>query len=230
MSTPPLPQLSQLALPDLIAGCQHEAQQNRSEEMGYCFELFQRAFNHHDEHAWVAIQEQYQQLVLSWIYNRVPNSTGTQARELAQETLAKFWRTINRREGRLETHFAHVGALLNYLRQCTFTTVIDSQRRQQRRARLKEKIRLAESINLVQENPERAVLAQILQEEKLALIRAWVSHNVTDPQERLVLHLSFEYNMPPTEIAHHHPEQFENAQAVRRVKERVLKRARRALA
>ncbi len=60
-------------------------------------------------------------------------------------------------------------------------------------------------------------------------IANWIAENVTDPKERLILHFSFELNMPPAEIAEQHPDHFPDAQSVRRIKERVLKRARRAL-
>jgi hypothetical protein len=47
---------------------------------------------------------------------------------------------------------------------------------------------------------------------------------VPDETEWLALRLSYEYELPPREIAHRHPQRFRDAAEVSRIKERVKKR------
>jgi hypothetical protein len=80
-----------------------------------------------------------------------------------------------------------------------------------------------------QDSAEEAVTERLVQEQLLQRVRTWIQANVTDSQERLVLSLSYQAGLSPGEIADRYPQEFPDAQAVRRVKERILKRARRAL-
>jgi DNA-directed RNA polymerase specialized sigma subunit len=49
---------------------------------------------------------------------------------------------------------------------------------------------------------------------------------VHDERERLVLHLTYEFDLPPREIVKRHPQYFENTAEVNRIKERLKKRLR----
>lgn len=220
---------TEMSLPALMRACEGEARLSRREEKGYCFELFQRAIDDGDDAAWSALQIQYQQLVLSWVYNRLPDASPEKVSDLTQGTMEKFWRTLTAHTTPLAERFPHVGSLLNYLRQCAFTTVVDDQRRMQRQARLEQKLQTLHQLRSDATDPEQTVLDQLFQERRLAEVQTWLQEHVTDEQEKLILFLSFEQNLSPMEIARHRPDHFPDAQTVRRIKERVLKRARRAL-
>ncbi len=68
---------------------------------------------------------------------------------------------------------------------------------------------------------ERSSAAQI------KAVKEWLSKNITDPQEKLIVHCSYELNMTPRDIYKRHPYKFENVRRVYRVKERILRRAKR---
>ena len=61
-------------------------------------------------------------------------------------------------------------------------------------------------------------------------MRAWIREHVDDPAERLLLDLVYRQGLAPAEIAQQHPDMFADVKQVYRIHERLLKRARRALA
>lgn len=227
MSQPPL---SQRSIYEIIRGCQEEARQTRSEETGFCYELFRRALEEQDSTAWTAIEQQYRRLILSWILARSPGLDSEEADIVAQDTLSKFWHTLSKNPIVVRERFEHVGALLGYLRQCAVTTLLDRRRRAQRQERLQARLQAAEAQASHPATPHNIALERLYHQEQLEHVRHWVETQVKDPQERLVLHLSYSVGMTPAEIADSYPDRFPDVQAVHRIKERVLKRARRALA
>ncbi len=213
--------LSQHSLEFLIQGCRQESQSNWAEEAGYCFELFLRALVHKDDKAWQAIQVQYDRLVLKWLRAKVAeNAAGLE--DLRQETWARFWRTLNGKSETIAARFEHVGALLNYLNRCSLAAFVDEQRRQRKQELIQEKLRDVVPMNADGET----YLEKMERKELLSRVKAWITTEVDDVQEKLVLYLSYERGLTPMEIASQHPEHFTDAKTVRRVKERVLKRAR----
>lgn len=221
-------QVQQISLSEIIARCAREAAQERSQEAGHCFELFRRAVDLQDQDAWIALERQYRQLMLGWVhaYPRAELSS-EEADATVQEALERFWRTLSRRG--IGEHFAHVGALLKYLRQCVVASILDQQRRMQRHQRLVERLATAPSALLVQSSPEESSLPEIDQAEQIRRVRLWIRQHIRDPQEQRILALSYEDELTPAQIAERFPDEFVDAHTVRRLKERILKRARRAL-
>lgn len=219
--------MRQVNLETLIRHCQAEAAQQRTnrDEAGACLELFRRALEERHDQAWSAIQQQYRHLILKWVSARAADLSATDVEELSDEAFERFWRTLQ--TVAVGERFPHVGALLNYLQQCAITAVLDYRRREQRRQRLVE--RMAQNQGTHAEGMEDTTIDRLLQSEQVAQIRAWIAANVTDPQEQLVLQASFQAAMSPASIAERYPEQFASVQVVRQIKERVLKRIRRAL-
>jgi DNA-directed RNA polymerase specialized sigma24 family protein len=216
-----------LSVEEVAAGCREESQRLGA-ETGFCYELFRRALDEGSQPAWAAIERQYRRLLCAWIAARAPDLPPDQVEEQAHETLERFWRSLAPRRPDAAGQFAHIGALLRYLQQCAVSTLLDRRRRASRLERLRE--RLAQEQRAEgPPDPSDLALARLAQREQLARVRAWLAAEVADPAERLVLELSFRLDLSPAEIAARHPEQFGDAQSVRRIKERVLKRARRAL-
>ncbi len=223
-------ELGQLSLEAIAAGCRGEAQRSRSEELGYCFELFRRALEQAEQAAWNAVARQYQRLVLEWVYAaRRSNDEIADPEELAHEAFERFWRTLAGRCNPLVARFPHVGALLKYLQQCAVTTVLDQRRRALRQTRLNARVESATQAGALSPGPEDEAVARIDQAALLARVRTWVAAEVSDPDEQLVLQASYTDDLSPIEIVARYPERFTDAATVRQIKERVLRRARRAL-
>lgn len=221
--------LRHLALTAVIAGCQAESNQDRAEEQGYCFELFRRALEEQEQAAWSAIDTQYHHLILYWMYNCSPSLPREEIDEVVPETLPKFWKILTKSATPLTERFTHVGALLKYLKQCAISVLRDHERCLQRRERIRGRLEAVNQLQFDHMENEQDLLAQIDQEKLLQRVQKWAETYVTDPQEQRVLSLSFEYGLTPTQIAENYPQEFSDVHTVRRVKERLLKRARRAL-
>jgi DNA-directed RNA polymerase specialized sigma24 family protein len=215
----------QLSLEAVAAGCRAESRQSRKHEAGFCFELFRRALEERDQGAWLALDEQYRYLLLGWVQALRPEPET--AEEAAREALERFWRTLAPRADPLEARFAHVGALLKYLQQCAVTTVLDRRRREQQRSRLDERLRAAPPA--AGPSLEEDAVERLARNEQIARVRGWIAAEVRDPLELRVLQLSYEQGLSPVEIAARFPAEFANVELVRQIKERVLRRARRAL-
>jgi RNA polymerase sigma factor (sigma-70 family) len=221
------PSMRELSLDAVAAGCRDEARRSRRDELGYCFELFRRALDEGSQSAWQALAAQYERLIFDWIHAaRLPDPA--EVEDAAREALERFWRTLANRSEPVATSFAHTGALLKYLHQCAVTTVLDRRRREQRRARLDARIQAYEGLAPVSSELEASVLERVERGEQVARVRAWVAA-VSDQGERRVIQLSFVDGLSPAEIAARFPAEFADAQSVRQIKERVLRRARRAL-
>jgi RNA polymerase sigma factor (sigma-70 family) len=220
--------MRRLSVDEVAAGCHDEARRPRREELGYCFELFCRALDDRSQVAWQALAAQYHHLILEWVYAAAHPADPAEAEEAAREALERFWRTLAGQSEPVARRFAHAGALLNYLQQCAVCTVLDRRRRAGRLARLEARLQAEAGLAPVVPGPEELAVERIERAEQLRRARAWVEQ-IADPLERQVLGLSFGAGLSPAEIAARHPELFADAQAVRQLKERVLRRARRAL-
>jgi RNA polymerase sigma factor (sigma-70 family) len=226
---------SRLSSEEIARHCREEARRLREQESGYCFELFRRALEAQDEWAWQAIQEQYRGMILNWLQTAAHHRLAAEeAEDLLQNTLEKFWRTLGRRRNlAIAERFAHVGALLKYLRQCAVTAQLDANRQTKRWERLTHT--LAREAETARPNSSHTTVFEqshadyLYQEEQLQKVQRWFQAEVEDELEKLVIQLSYEQELKPADIAAHYPQQFASVHQVRQIKERVLKRARRAL-
>lgn len=213
-----------LSLEELVTSCRQATLQREKATVDYCFELFRRAFDEQDNMAWQALQQQYHRLLWKWLQAASDSRLLYEDLEdLTQESYAKFWRTISLRAIPIATHFNHTGALLKYLKQCVFTTWCDFRRQQQQQAHLQDRL------TAVWEPAPASGPDPADEAARLGQIRQWVATEVNDPQELLLLELAYEYGLKPREIVQHYPDHFPTTYDVRRVRERLLGRARRAL-
>jgi RNA polymerase sigma factor (sigma-70 family) len=210
--------LRQLDLSEIAEGCQRESDRFRAGqpgEEGHCFELFRRAIEEDDQDAWSAIYAQYRQLVAKWLGGHRASD------ELIETAFEKFWRTL--RSVRLSRRFKHVGAVLAYLRKCAVSVRLDLERKEQR----EDRIVLNERIVARAGDVEDLALDNLSHTALCATVQRWLTENVQEEQERQMVHLSYELDLSPSEIARRFPGQFTDVQEVHRVKERLLKRLRR---
>jgi DNA-directed RNA polymerase specialized sigma24 family protein len=221
--------LNRLNIDAIIEGCQAEATQPRDQESGYCFELFRRALEDEEPVAWLAIDAQYRQLLLRWGSDYAPDLPQEEIERIVPDALPKFWQSLTKSTIPLINRFAHIGALLKYLKQCTLSVLIDYRRQLQRSERIiRKQLEIAEQALPISQEDEQDLVERLEQEQLLLQIRAWIQSHVTDAEERQVLYLSYQVGLSPAQIAARYPDQFPEAQQVRRIKERILKRARRA--
>lgn len=211
--------LRQFDLSEIVEGCREESDRFRTGqpgEEGHCFELFRRAIEEDDQEAWSAVYAQYYRIVARWIGGHQASD------ESIGSAFEKFWRAL--RSVRLSRRFKHVGAVLAYLRKCAFSIRLDLERREQREC----KIILDETVTAHTDNVEDLALTNISRDALRGGVRRWLAGNIRDTQERQVISLSYELDLAPSEIACRCPDQFADVKEVRKVKERILKRLRRA--
>lgn len=220
-------QLRRLSVEAVAARCREESRLARRAEQGWCFELFRRALDEADQTAWAAVAAQYHLLIIDWAH--AARAEPEAAEEIAREAIERFWRTLARRGEPVAARFPHVGALLKYLQQCAVCTVLDRRRREQQRARLDERLRAAPDPGIAP-GPEDDTVDRVERAERLAEVRRWLAEGRFEPAELRVLTLSYRDGLSPAEIARRFPQEFADAEAVRQIKERVLRRARRAFA
>lgn len=219
--------LYQLNLETVIEGYDQELKRPREEELGYGFELFRRAIEDKNHLAWEALYQRHCRLIYSWIHTSVSNRLSKQEKEdLIQETWTKFYRNIIRCAVPLSNQFQHVGSLFNYLKKCVLTVIRDYQRRQIKESKLHKRLEMDRT--LLYSPPETLVLSQMSKQAKSNAVQDWILRNITDPQEKLIVSCSYQQGLTPREIVKRYPNQFHNVQKVYRIKERILKRARRS--
>ena len=222
-------ELRRMPLPALVAGCQQESFEGRDQERGYCFELFRRALQEKDEIAWEAVEEQYFALVSLWCYETLSEELAAEEVDLfARGALVRFWQTLSIREETLENQFSHIGAILKYLRHCAQTVVHDHNREQRRRERIQRRFYRTSS-GLDPRALENTIFDDIEQSHLIQKVARWINVYVEDERERLVFELSYGEGLTPRHIAALHENHFENVAEVHQIKERVMRRLRRAM-
>lgn len=220
--------MQHVSLEQVIQHCQQEATQVYQQETGYCFELFRRAIEQQDASAWEALQQQYHKLVLRWVHTAAQGKLNPEVfDDLNQDAWLRFWRTLSHHTEPFSQRFPHVGAVLNYLNQCTISAFLDYERKMRRQTRLQEFPPLLETETTWDWT---AYWEKKEQAERIQMIREWVVQEVSDPQEKLLLTLAYEQNLSPAVIAQQYPTHFATVADVYRVKERIMKRGKRALA
>ena len=179
-----------------------------------CYELFRRAVEEGLPEAWDAIYHQYRRLVLLWIG---PNLSDVD--EMVNRAFAKFWRFCPRES--FSERFPTLHHVLSYLRQCAI-----SARQEALRQRARSYQGGGEAIAATSASPEvveDVALDNVAHQQLKELV--WVK--LKDDRERLVMHLSYEIGLAPSEICARFPKEYPSADEVRRIKERILKRLRR---
>lgn len=215
---------------DEIANDCREASRTRCKDGARCcFELFRRAFEQGDERAWDAIVLQYKGMVCKWIHKTASYKYDNEAAyDLTIDVFAKMWRTLSPDAARVTIRFPNTGAILGYLRRCTISVIHDELRRERRNCLTQMELTdyvLRPTLMATSKPVEK----KLERRERIASINVWIAENVSDPCERLLLKLTYEYGLPPREIVKQFSEQFPDVRTVKRVKDRILKRARRKL-
>lgn len=205
-----------LSVDQLAAHCAEETARYRRGESHaerYCFELFRRAVALRDERAWAAVYETYAEVVRRWVGTRMDPDEGV---PLAFE---RFWRAIDAEKFR---RFGSLAALLQYLKMCVHTAVLD-------RARAAAAVAVEQPIDDAMALPgaddvERSV------GQRLDTAAFWrlIGRLLDDEREQRLLYLSYAIGLSPREICARHGDLFPDVREIYRIKRNALERLRRA--
>jgi DNA-directed RNA polymerase specialized sigma24 family protein len=158
------------------------------------YELFRRAVVDRDANAWHQIALSYRAMMIGWARrSRAAELTGTHDEALADEALARAWRSLSpERFDQLST----MAALLGYLRTCVASTAIDAARAHAAAVAPPDWGGSAHSAPADLAIIERMSRAELWQ---LAL------HMASSDAERVVVFDRFVLGLPPRAIQHRHP-------------------------
>jgi DNA-directed RNA polymerase specialized sigma24 family protein len=215
--------LRQLSIARLADACRDETDKYRRREtycQDYCFELFRRAIRDRSETAWDAIVSQYRGILLAWI-RRHPASVaaGEDDDYWVNRSFERFWRAIG--PDRFD-QFASLAALMNYLKVCVHSVLLDEIR--SRESAPRDPLPESEIEDGDGDDVENLALRGLSARE---LWRA-VDRELQDESERLVFRLSFVLDLRPREIHERSPDRYSTVAEVYRIKRNVLDRLRRS--
>ncbi|HJZ46882.1 MAG TPA: hypothetical protein VKE41_06935 [Roseiflexaceae bacterium] len=182
-----------------------------------CYELFRRAIEQHDADAWADIARHYRGLLAAWAsQSSARTMIPEQPDDLADQALARAWAALSSARFSM---FPHIASLLAYLRACVRATVIDHAREQAGQLRAAQSVESA----AVLATPEQTVLEELDRSEIWRLIMRITS----GLQERIIVHESLVYALPPRAIQARHPDMFADVVEVYRVKRNLINRFQR---
>ena len=206
--------LAKLPLEAVIQRCAEETIKFRRREHydpRPCLELFRRAIVLQDQAAWEAVYRHYRLQVLAWVRRHWAYPLQSEPTEaLVNEAFRRFWHAMTpQRFARLRT----LGGIMAYLRRCADSAVIDAHRRKLKELPLQGRAK-----------GHYEGLTERLRREEL-----WhfVSDQLRDERERVVVDLSFKQGLAPRKIFAERRDLFSSVQEVRRIKRNVLDRLRR---
>ncbi|MBN1139792.1 MAG: sigma-70 family RNA polymerase sigma factor [Anaerolineae bacterium] len=215
---PPLPDSTDRLPPaQLAARCQH-TQPDRSHEP-FCFELFRRAIVTNCSLCWHYVHQHYYSLVRYWVCRRTSVDANT-VDDLVQNAFVAFWRAFT--ADKLD-RASGLAAVLNYLKSCAVTAVIEVHRRKERRPVDTE---WDEEI-IDRQTSFSSAEASALEQETAQLLWRSVEETCHDDGERVVARLFFLADLKPGDIAARHPDLFPDVADVYRVKRNLTDRLRR---
>ncbi len=214
--------LRRLTIGDLAQRCACETElffQRQSHDPRFCFELFRRAIEDGDEHAWECLYAQYSTLVTSWVQKHsMFASTGEDPGYFANRAFEKLWTSLPAdRFGR----FPDLKSLLRYLQMCVHSVIVDYVRAADR---------AEQEVDV--DSPEPAgpdLQDQVLERIQLDEFWRWLNAHLHDEKERIVVHGSFVLNLKPRELYSQYSRLFSDVAEIYRVKQNVLARLRRVV-
>jgi hypothetical protein len=186
--------------------------------------LFRRAICGRDGAAWATLMTHYRHLVLSWMRRGSDVMTGMEDEDFwVTRTFTRFWVAIG--PERFD-QFAGIPALLQYLKLCARSVLLDELRARQA-ARWEPLDGRAER---GEDGGQTAPDAATLVVDRLAVRALWdaVLRVLRTDDERLVAYCSFILGLTPREIVTRHPGRYADASAVYRVKRNAVERLRRS--
>lgn len=218
MSQDTAPQhMSNAELAELCARETHRYFHEKQHDPGFCFELFRRALKLGDQVAWEAVYVQYKPIIAGKIKQHSGFQTTNEDVEFfLNGAFTKMFKAIppEKFDG-----FDSLAALVQYLKACAFSMILDYNRASQA-ADLLEMDESLERRVPHEPSPEKRVT------EELTSQQLWteVAKRTLNRKERLVLEGLFALELKPRELYERHRSDFESVAEIYRIKQNVLAR------
>jgi DNA-directed RNA polymerase specialized sigma24 family protein len=212
-----------MALAGLADQCRQETQKyHRRQEFReeFCYEIFRRAICERDGDAWSALVETYAGLTRGWIIRHPARSSVREDDDfLVNGLFERFLRAIG--PDRFD-QFPTLANILNYLKLCAHSVVMDEVRRRET-AVVDSTDRLLEELG---EEPG----AESVELENVGARELWerINRALVDEAERRVIYLRLALGLAPREVQRREPDRFATVADVYRVYRNALDRLRRA--
>jgi DNA-directed RNA polymerase specialized sigma24 family protein len=217
-------QLSNMPLEDLSEKCAQEtvryyhAKSNdpQGHDPKYCFELFRRAIQVHDEDAWHAIVTQYKLQVEKWVYGHIYFQVVTKQddpEDLIAQVLERFWKSYT------ADKFARSDELkgvLKYLKMCVNGVVTDAWRKLCRQNFEQQTEDEVEDLPEARPTPEN-----LLQVDELW---QYIKKHSKNQEEYIVVYASFVLDLSPRQILADYPDLFSDIKEIYQHKANVKSR------
>lgn len=189
-----------------------------SYDQRFCYEIFRRAGEDTNQRAWEIVYEQYHALAHGWILRHPAfPASRTEPQDCLNEAFARLWQALS---GEKFARFSDLASILQFLRMCVHSVIID-------RARRSRLIEVSDETKFLQShegnNPEALLEADM---ERNALW-SYVRSVLKDDQELTIVYENYVLDLKSREKFERHPNLFPRIQDVYRVKQNVLARFRR---
>jgi hypothetical protein len=187
----------------------------------FCFELFQRAIVERDQRCWEEIVAQYTRLVYRWLLADMPSQLigDVPIDELVFRAFAKFWQFYQPEK---LAQARGLPSVLDYLKTCTKTCVLEEKRRQKDRRGI-EFVTLETIPESQTPDVADTVVAQDFHQQLWTAIEG-VCHNQT---EIILMRESVQQGLTPSAICARHPTHFSTVDEVYQIKRNLLNRLKR---
>lgn len=209
---------AQMDLAALVQRCVVETNRfyrGQPNDTRYSYELFRRALVERSEIAWEHVYLHYGSLVESWVRRSSSfDSSGESSDYFTIEAFTRFWRAVTPERF---ADFPNLAALLQYLRLCATSVVIDCVRRQSWAEMLPAE---AATEGDKRYAPDEEALRRVAREEFWRCIDT----QLQGADERAVVYDSFVLGMTPRAIYARRREMFADVNAVYNIKRNVLGR------
>jgi hypothetical protein len=185
----------------------------------FCLELFRRALVLRNSFAWEAVYQQYAPTLRVWLrLDPTFPQTGEHEDYFVNRALERMWLAV---KGEKFDHFPNVASVLQYLKMCLKTSLIDHARMDR-----------LQTIGFDHVGPgslKSETLPETTVVEKVANAQLWevVDGHLKSKAERVIIYDSFELCLKPSQICTRHPELFTDVSEVYKIKRNVLKRLER---
>jgi len=186
----------------------------------YCFELFRRAINNHDQQAWQIIYDQYGPLVSGWVerHSLFP-AAEEETQYFVNRAFEKMWAAIT--PAKFE-NFPNLKSVLSYLQMCVHSVLVDYVRNREQATAMAQ-----EDLSRIPDDGAANVERRVSQRAESEELWLWLDERLKNEKERRVVYGAFVLAMKPRELYAQFPETFNGVNEVYRVKENVMARLRR---
>jgi DNA-directed RNA polymerase specialized sigma24 family protein len=186
-------------------------------------EMFRRAVVDRDEHCWQELYDLYADQIQSWC-RQAGASLRMDMDEAVVRTWAKFWANYTPRK---LAAAGGVAAVLAYLRMCARSVMMDAAREQQRIARGCASLPL-DHVSVQHAASTPAPDDGVAADAAAEMLWQVIDRSLRDARERVLVTLTFELGLRPSQIQARRPDLFPTVADVYRITRNILDRLRRA--